>query len=313
MPRIVYLSWPAAEISGGIKVAFQHAQLLAASGQQAVVATADGMRPVWFQSGAQLIKLDEVRTDDVLVFPENNADLLEQFAASPQPKVLFCQNPFFVYRGLARRRTFEEYGIRHVLCPSHTVMDYCRRRLPGLKAGYTPFYIDAELFNCPPHKKLQIACLPRKRPLEMGVIRDLFLFESPQFASVQWVVIENATEGLVARTMRDSAVFLSLARFEAHSMTTLEAMASGCVVAGFIGSVGGNDCATTRNGFWAAEDDALGCASQLAKAVQVASGQGAAWRAMVEGGMFTAQAWRREESARLLSTYWRETLHDFAT
>ena len=42
MPRIAYLSWPAAEISGGIKVAFQHVALLNAHGQAAVVATEDG-------------------------------------------------------------------------------------------------------------------------------------------------------------------------------------------------------------------------------------------------------------------------------
>ncbi len=310
MPRIVYLSWPAGEISGGIKVAFQHAQLLAEAGFDAAVATIDAVRPAWFESGGDLIRLDDVRSDDVLVFPENSADLLERYSASTQPKVMFCQNPYYVYQGLSRRRSYEEYGIGHVMCPSLTVMDFCRRRLPGLKAGYTPFYIDEGLFRCPPRKKLQIACIPRKRPLEMQVVRDLFLFEYPQYAQLPWVVIENASEGLVARTMGESAVFLSLPRYEAHGMTTLEAMACGCVVAGFVGIFGGSDSATARNGFWSPEDDALGCVQQLARAVQVASEQGAARRAMVEGGMATAAIWRRQEAARQVPLYWRQTLKD---
>ena len=51
MPRIVYLSYPATEISGGIKVIFQHASLLGAAGHQVTV-LAEGERPSWTELAA---------------------------------------------------------------------------------------------------------------------------------------------------------------------------------------------------------------------------------------------------------------------
>jgi len=41
MPRIVYLSWPADEITGGIKMAFRHVETLCQAGFEACLATPD--------------------------------------------------------------------------------------------------------------------------------------------------------------------------------------------------------------------------------------------------------------------------------
>lgn len=71
--RIVYLSWPAREISGGIKMAFRHVEVLREAGFDAVIATADAEPPEWFQTTAPVINLNAiVHSEDVLVFPENN-------------------------------------------------------------------------------------------------------------------------------------------------------------------------------------------------------------------------------------------------
>ena len=53
----------------------------------------------------------------------------------------------------------------------------------------------------------------------------------------------------MARVFGESALFLSLSRFESLGLTTLEALASGCIVAGFTG-FGGRDYATACNGWW---------------------------------------------------------------
>src|SRR5688572_27761757 len=106
--------------------------------------------------------------------------------------------------------------------------------------------------------------------------------------------MHQAKEAKIAEVMSQSAVFLSLARLEAHAMTTLEAMACGCVVAGFAGVAGGTDSATAANGFWAPEDDVETCVDQLARAVQVAVDRDATWREMVEAGRRTAHKYRRE-------------------
>jgi len=154
--------------------------------------------------------------------------------------------------------------------------------------------------------------VPRKRPNEFRAIADLFRAAYPQHRSLNWLFLHQASEAQVAKVMGQSAVFLSLARLEAHGMTTLEAMASGCIVAGFTGVASGTDTATARNGFWAAEDDLGGCVDQLARAVQLAIDKDAAFEAMVEEGRRTAYEYRREEAARRLLDFWRAYLAQLA-
>ena len=304
MPRIVYLSWPAAEISGGIKTIFQHVEMLAAAGVDAAVATADGVAPKWFDSTARLVTQAQVTGDDVLVFPENDHQLIARFAAHEGRKLVFCQNPTFIYRGLGPWLSSAEAGVTHVMCPSHSVMHVCRRRFPDLGIVHVPLFIDHARFVPAPVKRLQIAAIPRKRPQEFGVIRDLFRARYPQFDAVDWLVIQGATEQVVAQELGRSEVFLSLARLEAHGLTTLEAFACGAVVAGFCGIFGGSDSATARNGFWAEEDDVIGCVEQLARAVALAAERGPAYDAMIEDGKRTAAHYSRENTQRELLRFW---------
>jgi hypothetical protein len=307
MARIVYLSWPPKEITGGIKAAFQHVELLVEVGMDAVVASPDGSGPNWFETAAKTIAFDAIRGDDVLVFPENNASYLAAFAASGQRKVVFCQNPYLVHQGLGGRLSYRDWGVSHVMCPSHSVLQFCVRRFPGMKLAYTPFFIDHSRFKFRGEKTLQIAVVPRKRMMEFGAIADLLRAWHPDLREVPWTVLHGVTEMQVAGGMGRSAVFLSLARLEAHGMTALEAMATGCVVAGFAGVHGGTDSATTKNGFWAAEDDVYGCVEQLANALRLAKTGGEAFQAMVQEGRRTAHEYRREEAARLLLDFWKQT------
>lgn len=301
MPRIAYLSYPAAEISGGIKVIFQHARLLIEAGFEAFVATEDGEPPQWFAHQVPVHTLDAVRPDDVLVFPENHELLLARYAESPQAKWVFCQNPYYAWRGIAGRASYADWGVSAVLCVSHTVMQHCLRRMPGMRLAYTPFFIDHTLFKCPQTKSWQIACVPRKRPNEVMTVRDMFRAAYPQYAHVPWVLIQNASEAAVAQAMAEAAVFLSAARLEAHGMTTLEAMASGCLLAGFTGVPGGfSDSATAANGLWAPEDDLLACVERLGLAVRMAQEQGLPYQSMVAAARETAWRYRREECAQQL-------------
>src|SRR5262245_15423384 len=48
--RIVYVSWPADEIAGGIKMAFRHVEALRGAGFTACIATPDAKPPPWFQT-----------------------------------------------------------------------------------------------------------------------------------------------------------------------------------------------------------------------------------------------------------------------
>ncbi len=73
-------------------------------------------------------------------------------------------------------------------------------------------------------------------------------------------------------------------------MTTLEAMAAGCVCAGFTG-VGGDEYATPDNGFWVPNEDCEAAADALALAADLSQTGGAPLRLMLEAGHETARQW----------------------
>ena len=61
--------------------------------------------------------------------------LFERYAASPQRKLVFCQNPFYAWQGLAGRPSYSAFGVSAVMCPSLSTVQYFRRRFPDLPAG----------------------------------------------------------------------------------------------------------------------------------------------------------------------------------
>lgn len=305
MARIVYLSWPATEFSGGVKTVFRHVELLCAAGFDAVVATPDGAAPGWFHSEAPHETFMDIRHDDVAVLPENNHAWLEAFAPRPNRKLVFCQSWSLVYRGLAGYASFADAGVGHILCPSHTVMQFCHERFPGMALAYTPVLVDEHLFKPAPARKLQVMAVPFKRKVEFGALHDLFRAKYPRWQHIPWHFAHEAVEADVARAMAESAVFLSLGRMEALGMTALEAMASECIVTGFCGLPGGTDAASAGNGLWAREDDLLDAARQLERAVAIADQGGPLREALLAAGRETAARYRREPVAARLIAFWR--------
>ena len=312
MPRIAYLSWPAHEITGGIKMAFRHVEALRALGFAACIATADAKPPVWFQTTAPVIALQALsRSDDILVFPENDAALLAAFASWSNPKVVFCQNQFQVYRGLDGKEDYRAYGVRHVICPGEYSAAICRRRLPRSKLFVVPYPLDCSLFQPSEPKELRIAFAPRKRAHEALVIRDLFRAENPGFRAIPWVEIAQLPERDVAKVLGESALYLSLLRFEAFGLSALEALACGCVVAGFTG-LGGREYANATTGFWAPEDDCIACVDQLTLATRLVVEGGERYRSTMAAGIKTAEQYHRGRFETHLKACWDTILQSEA-
>jgi len=308
MPRIVYLSWAAHEIAGGIKMVFRHVEALCGAGFDACVATPDAKPPTWFDTAVPVLSLDDLtRGTDVLVFPENHNGFLRRFASWPNHKVVFCQNQFMVRRGLGGQRDYADFGVRHVICPTELVAAFCRRRCPQQNILLAPYGIDGQLFYPRRPKGLHIAFAPRKRPAEAAFIRDLFQADNPSWAPIPWVPVDKLSESEVARILGESLLYLSLARFEAFGLLALEALASGCVVAGFTG-FGGRDYATSGNGFWAGEDDCLDAVDQLSRATRLAVEGGDRHRYLVDNAQRTAAFYSYDHFVRQLSECWRDIL-----
>lgn len=267
--RIVFLCPPIGKLNGGIKYIFRMAETLCADGFDAVVCEQDKARPNWFDNNAALIGYDTLRPrqGEILVLPEDQPDMLRTLAAWPQRKIIYCQNQFYAALGTAGATSYADYGVTDILCSSQTIRAHCAERHPQIPTHLVPCSVDATLFK-PSAKTEQIAYMPRKRMIESAYLQDMFRHHYPQWRAVPWLELSNLNEAQIAAGMARSALFLALSRLDGFGLTPIEAMASGCVVAGFTG-IGGHEYATTANGFWAAEDDFPACLHALEQAMQL--------------------------------------------
>ncbi|MDR3424025.1 MAG: glycosyltransferase family 4 protein [Alphaproteobacteria bacterium] len=275
--KIIFFCPPTSVVNGGIKHIFRMAEALIAQGREAVVFEQNASRPTWFVSTAPIVGQGglTIGADHIYVLPEDQPHILADFARLPGRKVVYSQNHFYGALGIAKAESFADYGVTDILCSSRTIYDHCRLRHKDVRAHVVPCAVDPALFKPAERKDDIIVFMPRKRPIEAVYIRDMFRFSHPPLRDWAWQEIANVSEAEVAAQMGKARVFLSLSRLEGFGLTPLEAMASGCVVAGFTG-IGGREYASPENGFWAGEDDFPACIQSLAKAVEFASASGAA-------------------------------------
>ena len=288
--RILYINHDCSEASGGVKTIYRHVSHLVKNGYPAfVVHSQPGFRPPWLKIDVPLIYLEkdfQVFPNDILVIPEDYKAALEAVKDINAQKHIFCQNHFYIFNGLQDGGTWEDFGISSVFCSSEIISDFIRSAFGYTEVPVVHYAIPLDLFK-PGEKKLQIAYMPRKRPVELKFIRNLFRKLYREYEQVPWVCIDGMEEENVAEILGESALFLSLSLYEGFGLPPIEAMASGCIVVGFHG-YGGLEYARNNNGFWCEEGNMIECAWSLGQAVsQIVSGEESIFR-MQEQALKTA-------------------------
>src|SRR5262245_18779727 len=262
MPRIVYLSpFSRTEITGGIKTAFRHVELLCGMGIEASVFAPDG-RPTWFSSKATLndkaalTDIVDLLSDktNLVVFPEALRGALAQPArlAAPAAKALLCQNQYYAFNELISRLTFQKLCFVKLMTGSDVAKGFLERVFAPATFEVLPAWVDQTMFF-PREKQLRIAVMPSKLPAHYELIRSIFLAKFPRLRHIPWDVIVDKSEAEVAERLGHATILLSLNNMESVGLVPLEAMASGCVVVGFHG-YGGLEYATEANGMWTRPD-----------------------------------------------------------
>ena len=300
--RIAYIHLANPQVAGGQKMALRHVETLNALGFEAVcLADAGAELPRWFEHQVPVVR-GAPTSDDVLVVPEDGPDALAFAVASPARRiVVLCQNPYYLaVTGLElMARHVDRFAALLAVGPRHAGL--MARLFPGAVIEQVRCFADERLFR-PGAKQPLVAYAPRKRQLEAAAIRAFHRRLRPD-QILRWGRIENASEAQVAEGLAQACVYLSLSRLESVGMTTLEAMASGCLCAGFTG-VGGAEYATRENGFWAPEDDCVAATEALAAAIDLWRAGGPQLEAMIEAGRETARAWSYAAFRRELEAVW---------
>ena len=290
MTRIVYISFPDGSISGGQKMIFRHVETLRNMGFDAVYWTnRSAQLPSWLENTALIEIETPFHNDDILVLPEDAPNAILSVATLPQRVMVFCQNHYYMAAlSFAAIDKLQPGRFLGFIVPGHGVSTPVARAFPQAEVHVIPCFADERLFKPAPAREHAIALIPRKRFLEAKAIRSIFCKIHPRHRDLPWYEIEAMTEKNVAEVMGRCTLFLSLNRLEGPGMTLLEALASGCVAAGFTG-IGSREYTNRCNGFWVEEDDCDAAADALAWAAD-----------LVRGGAlrFTLRSWRRAKPQR---------------
>jgi hypothetical protein len=306
MPRIIYISTRTKAPAGGVKVIFQHVQGLRELGYDAYVGhPIDGYQPDWFDADIPILyylKGLKVYPDDIFVIPETGHNTLRLLRKVSCRKIVFCQNWAGIKQGLGDADHWRDFGITGVMCCSAVVGNCVKSTLGYEDLSVITCPIDHSIFKAG-EKLDQIAFMPRKRKDDVGQIQTFFNLMNPG-SRFKWVSIDGQTQGEVARILGESAIFLSLSKREGLGLPPLEAMAAGCLVAGFHG-VGGLEYANKNNGLWCGEEDLVDCARQLTAACRLVERGGEQLASLVSNGQLLAKTYSFARMKSDLDRFWK--------
>ena len=269
--RILYITHDSHAPSGGVKTIYSHVSHLVKNGYPAfVVHNQAGFKLPWFECNVPILYADkdfQISPKDIIVIPEDYGAALEALRNINVKKYIFCQNHFYIFKGLQRDNTWADLGISDVFCSSEIISKFLQSIFDYDEVPVIHYAIHLELFK-PRKKILQIAYMPRKRPAELDFIRNLFNRLYKQYKKVPWICIDKVNEAKVVEILSESAIFLSTSLYEGFGLPPIEAMACGCVVVGFHGS-GGLEYASSDNGYWCEEGNIIECAKTLGHVVSI--------------------------------------------
>jgi hypothetical protein len=293
LTRIVYGIYSAGGLQGGHKMILRHVETLRDLGFDAVAYTgAHNTVPNWFDHRAPILVGESIKPhEDIFVLPDDAFLALKTLAETPVRTIVMVQNHFnYASLSLEPMREFPADRFPSFIAVGPSIAALLGRLYPDAEVLGVRCFADERLFRPAGKAGHAVAVVPRKRRQEALAIRNLFRKLHPLHADVAWTPLEDLREPEVAAAYGAATLALSLNHLEGVGMTTLEAMASGCLCAGFTG-IGGRDYATPDNGFWVDEDDDFAAADALAAAAELAKAGGPELKRRLEAGFETARAW----------------------
>ena len=280
---------PLKTMSGGCMVLLQIARQLLAMGRlggvlywEAAPEGPDFVDLPWMRAGqARMVP------EDVFLSPEGWPNALVFGFRARCRTVVYCQNWAYLYHGLDPGVCWRDLPVEFVAV-SDPVAWHLEQVLGRRPAVVHPA-IDTAVFHpgaSKPEGPLRVGFMPRKNKALADQVRRIFEERNPG-AAVEWVPIHGLDRPGVAEVLRSCHVFLSTGFPEGFALPPLEAMACGCLCAGFAGfggwdymrQVESNGYAPPGyalrsvpwggNGWWGADGDALGAALGLEGALHV--------------------------------------------
>lgn len=310
--RIIFILEPFAVPFGGAATVYRHVEMLTKMGLPAYVALPQKPKFDFYQTTAPLLihggnlQALQVRTGDILVIPEVFTDQATTLTSTPAKCLMFCQNQYFLQFTIDARAGIAEFGVHGIITSSIAVQSFFNDVYGISDLPLIPYAIDPKLFRIA-DKRRRIAFMPRKLPEDAKFIAAAFKRRHPRYADIPWAPIDGVSQAEAARGLGESAVFLSLSHKESFGLPPLEAMACGCLVAGYHGD-GGREYMTPQNGWWAETADWKACVDGLAAALAVFDKGGSELHRRYEAASQTVERYSPSRLETALMAFWRHEL-----
>ena len=327
MARTCIFLPPLRAVSGGLAVLAEVAAALAGLGQDVTLVLRDpSAPPLALPPGLPVASLDAagLTPEDVYVVPEGWPNALAPGLTAGARCLVYCQNWAYFHNGLPDGVTWDRLPVSF-LAVSAPVARYIELATGTLPPVLRPA-IDPALFSPPRHKSapgpVRVGYMPRKNKALAAMIRQTTTARAARTGlALEWTAIEGLSRDGVAEALRACHVFLATGFPEGCPLPPLEALACGCVVAGF-GGLGGFDYMRPigpggyvppvplrevpwgGNGFYAADNDVFGATLALEAAAKLWIEGGPALAAALESAAMTAAAYAPQAQQEALAAIW---------
>ena len=335
MPREAFLGRtfvflpPLRTVSGGLAVLAAVAAGLATLGHDVRLVLRDpAAPPLALPPGLAVVGLSQAGMEpgDVYLAPEGWPNALAPGMQAGARCLVYCQNWAYLWNGLPDGVDWDQLPVAF-LAVSDPVARFIEQATGTLPPVLRPA-IDPARFFPPPAKPalgpVRVGYMPRKNKALAAMLRRLAEARSARTGiAYEFAPIDGLPPDGVADALRDCHVFLATGFPEGCPLPPLEALACGCVVAGFSGfggfdymrqagaggfvpSVPLRDVAWGGNGFYAADNDVFAAGACLEQAARLWLDGGATLETALENGRLTAAAYGPGEQRTALAGIWQE-------
>jgi hypothetical protein len=276
--------------SGGIRKQYRAVDVLNAAGvPAAIVHKRAGFRCSWFEHDTRIVPAGDigVAPGDVIAVPEiYGASILSLPPGVRQ--VIFNQGAYLMLETFTDGRTAvapyrDNPDLAAVVVVSDDSAEVLRYAFPDVPVVRIRHGLDPARHHPPTEPPgRRIAYMPRRRADEAAQVLGLLELRGV-LDGWDVVAIERRTEAEVADILRSSRIFLSFSQLEGFGLPPLEALACGCLVAGFHG-FGGRELFRPPFAVPVEDGDLVGFARAVEELIRLADDDPAAMRAAADAG-----------------------------